>query len=533
MAVKRAGYETIPAYAKLQFKQEDYAYYLQCLSINIGRRCAIAATKTAATTATTSPNSPPPAVDVDLGASKSISRLHASISYDFETQLFNLNVHSNNGLWVDGLWYGRGARIELARRVKIQIATKVFWFIMPAEHDMIATSTKQPSKKAAKAGGMGVGGAASGAGAAPAPAPTTSKSNTHTPSNIPTHPQATHLTLNNNLRPNVAYTTLINAELHDAGVKLSAGEICERLMHKYEWFSQNRDSGWQTAILLHLASGKQYHKMEASANQYTTKWTTTHIFETWLANKALSPRSIQLSIAANKTQPSHAKNDVAKAAKAMATQSTAAISSLAPDMHVNMKVQNLKQPQMPITMNNAGTLLLHPDIFGGVSKEQLQGLRVVPFTNVLTFLHNTISSKAFERLSNGKGLGTGFAAIQQQQSKSTTSAARIQAQKKAEAEREQREQMEQKERKKKEEEEAAQQTQQNSMNSLLAMLANQNQGQIMDANDSASGAETMDLLAMLQPQDQGSERGENNELSEMDESNESNWSNWPNKKMRF
>lgn len=236
--------------------------------------------------------------------------------------------------------------------------------------------------------------------------------------------------------------------------------------------------------------------MEASTNQFETKWTTTHTFEASLANKQLSPRSIQLSIAANKTQPSNAKSDIAKAAKAMATQSTASISSLSPDMNVNMKVQNLKQPQMPITMNSAGALLLHPDIFGGVSKEQLQGLRVVPFTNVLTFLHNTISSKAFERLSNGKGLGSGFAAIQQQQSKSTTSAARIQAQKKAEAE--------QAHKKKKEEADATQKTQQNHMNSLLAMLASQNEGQMADADvDTTTSAETMELLEMLQQQEQG------------------------------
>lgn len=227
--------------------------------------------------------------------------------------------------------------------------------------------------------------------------------------------------------------------------------------------------------------------MENHSNQFHTKWTLTSIFETSLANKQLSPRSIQLSLAANKTQSSNNKNDIAKAAKAMATQSTASVSSLSPDMNVNMKVQNLKQPQMPITMNNQGTLLLHPDIFGSVSKEQLQGLSVVPFTNVLTFLHNTISSKAFERLSNGKGLGSGFAAIQQQQSKSSTSAARIQAQQKAEAE------------KKKLEE---QQQQQNNLNNLFNMLANSNNnGQQSNTNiDNSEDADSLALIAMLQQQ---------------------------------
>lgn len=215
-AIKRPGYETIAAYAKLHFKQEHYAYYLQCLTIDIGRRC---------------PTSTSP-IDVDLGTSKSISRFHASISYDFERELFNLNVYSANGLWADGLWYGKGARIELGRKVKIQIATKVFWFVMPAERDIIPTSTKLPSKKAQKA------------------APKANISNNNANSNsIPTYPQATEYTLSNNLRPNVAYTTLINAELQDAGVKLSVGDICERLMHKYDWFAQNRESGWQVSVV--------------------------------------------------------------------------------------------------------------------------------------------------------------------------------------------------------------------------------------------------------------------------------------------
>ncbi|TIC66212.1 hypothetical protein E3Q02_01941 [Wallemia mellicola] len=462
-AVKRPGYETIAAYAKLHFKQEHYAYYLQCLSVNIGRR-------------STTSDIP---IDVDLGSSKSISRLHASISYDFERELFNLNVDSINGLWVEGLWYGKGARIELGRKTKIQIATKIFWFVMPSEKDIIPASTKNPTstKKAQK---------------------TATSAKPSVNNGIPVYPQVTEHTINNHRRPNVAYTTLIAAELQNAGVKLTVNEICILLMQKYDWFAINKDSGWQTAILLNLTSGNQFHKMENHSNQFHTKWTLTSIFETSLANKQLSPRSIQLSLAANKTQSSNNKNDIAKAAKAMATQSTASISSLSPDMNVNMKVQNLKQPQMPITMNNQGTLLLHPDIFGSVSKEQLQGLSVVPFTNVLTFLHNTISSKAFERLSNGKGLGSGFAAIQQQQSKSSTSAARIQAQQKAEAE------------KKKLEE---QQQQQNNLNNLFNMLANSNNnGQHSNTNiDNSEDADSLALIAMLQQQSNTGKRANTND----------------------
>ncbi|TIA88463.1 hypothetical protein E3P99_02586 [Wallemia hederae] len=507
MAPKKAGFETIAAYAKLHFRQEHYSYYLQCLSVSIGRRCA-------------SSSSSAVPVDVDLGTSKSISRLHATINYDFERELFNLCVLSSNGLWVDGLWYGKGARIELGRRVKIQIATKVFWFVMPSEKDVVAAPAKVPKKAAGAAGTASAtkqqqqqqGKNAAAAHSAKPPAQIPSNAAAHANNAIPTHPQATQHTVSNTLRPNVAYTTLISAELQDAGAKLSVAEICERLMLKYDWFAQNRDSGWQVSrecvyegtqpintttqhvILLHLASGKQYHKMEDSATPLHTKWTTTSVFENSLANKTLSPRSIQLSIAANKTQSSGNNTGMVKAAKAMATQSTASVSSIAPDALVTLKIQSLKQPQMPITMNAAGTLLLHPDIFGGISKEQLQGLSITPFTNVLTFLHNTISSKAFERLSNGKGLGSGFAAIQQQQAKSSTSAARIQAQKRAEAEKE----------RKRQAEEAAQlaQQQQNHINNLIAMLDAQGDTSADASVDAATNDETLELLNLLQQQQQ-------------------------------
>ena len=512
MAPKKAGFETIAAYAKLHFRQEHYSYYLQCLSVSIGRRCA---------SSSSSGSSSAVPVDVDLGTSKSISRLHATINYDFERELFNLCVLSSNGLWVDGLWYGKGARIELGRRVKIQIATKVFWFVMPSEKDVVAAPAKVPKKAAGAAGAAAAAaskqqqqqqGKNTAAHNAKIPAHIPSNANATANNAIPTHPQATQHTVSNTLRPNVAYTTLITAELQDAGVKLSVAEICERLMHKYDWFAQNRDSGWQVSrecvykgtqitntttqhvILLHLASGKQYHKMEDSATPLHTKWTTTSVFENSLANKTLSPRSIQLSIAANKTQSSGNNTGMVKAAKAMATQSTASVSSIAPDALVTLKIQSLKQPQMPITMNASGTLLLHPDIFGGISKEQLQGLSITPFTNVLTFLHNTISSKAFERLSNGKGLGSGFAAIQQQQAKSSTSAARIQAQKRAEAEKE----------RKRQAEEAAQlaQQQQNHINNLIAMLDAQGDTNADASIDAATNDETLELLNMLQQQQQ-------------------------------
>ena len=95
----------ISAYYSLVFP--DFTYYLQTLTVTIGRRCVPAGT------ASTSDN---PHVDVDLGGLKSVSRLHAKIEYDEEEERFVLLVIGRNGAWVDGVWSGSGSKVPLSDR---------------------------------------------------------------------------------------------------------------------------------------------------------------------------------------------------------------------------------------------------------------------------------------------------------------------------------------------------------------------------------------------------------------------------------
>ena len=97
--------DKISAYYSLVFP--DFTYYLQTLTVTIGRRCVPAGT------ASTSDN---PHVDVDLGGLKSVSRLHAKIEYDEEEERFVLVVVGRNGAWVDGVWSGSGSRVPLSDR---------------------------------------------------------------------------------------------------------------------------------------------------------------------------------------------------------------------------------------------------------------------------------------------------------------------------------------------------------------------------------------------------------------------------------
>ncbi|KAJ3516205.1 hypothetical protein NLJ89_g1265 [Agrocybe chaxingu] len=113
--------DKISAYYSLVFPH--FTFYIQTLSITIGRRCA--------PNVATSSTSEHSQVDVDLGALKSVSRLHAKIEYDQDEDRFVLVVIGRNGAWVDGVWSGAGTRTALSERSQIQIASRTFHFVLP------------------------------------------------------------------------------------------------------------------------------------------------------------------------------------------------------------------------------------------------------------------------------------------------------------------------------------------------------------------------------------------------------------------
>ena len=135
--------DKISAYYSLVFPH--FTFYIQTLSVTIGRRCAPSPHTATSSTAGQ------PAVDVDLGALKSVSRLHAKIEYDQDEDRFVLAVIGRNGAWVDGVWCGSGTRAPLGERSalctgglpsfthktgftsrsQIQIASRTFHFILP------------------------------------------------------------------------------------------------------------------------------------------------------------------------------------------------------------------------------------------------------------------------------------------------------------------------------------------------------------------------------------------------------------------
>ena len=134
----------ISAYYSLVFP--NITFFLQTLTVTIGRRCL--PPTSASLNGTDAPTPAQSPVDVDLGPLKSVSRLHAKIEYEEEEGRFVLVVIGRNGAWVDGVWSGAGSRVPLGERCvsfhllplpvpsccsrsQIQIASRTFHFVLP------------------------------------------------------------------------------------------------------------------------------------------------------------------------------------------------------------------------------------------------------------------------------------------------------------------------------------------------------------------------------------------------------------------
>ncbi|SCU96654.1 LAMI_0F07272g1_1 [Lachancea mirantina] len=104
----------ISAYARLDF--QSFTFYVQTLQVIIGRR---------------SENEISHKVDVNLGPSKSISRRHAQIFYNFGTGRFELSIMGKNGAFVDDNFVERGITVPLQNKTKVQIGQIPFQFVLP------------------------------------------------------------------------------------------------------------------------------------------------------------------------------------------------------------------------------------------------------------------------------------------------------------------------------------------------------------------------------------------------------------------
>ncbi|CAO3683099.1 unnamed protein product [Umbelopsis ramanniana] len=102
----------VQAYAKLE--GDEFCYYIRTLQVTLGRK-----------------GSKNENVDIPLGATKSVSRQHARLFYNFTTQRFEMMVFGKNGAFVNEHFVEKGVTVPLENRTKIQIGEVAFLFLLP------------------------------------------------------------------------------------------------------------------------------------------------------------------------------------------------------------------------------------------------------------------------------------------------------------------------------------------------------------------------------------------------------------------
>lgn len=143
------GSKPIQAYAKLQ--GENFVYYVQTLSVTLGRRVAGSGDD----------------VDVDLGSGRTISRRHARIEYDFTLRQFVLLPLSKNGVHVNGVLYRVNDRVPLETKCVLERGERRKRLMREASQLVLswAGSGSRAVAAAAGEGGAGLGRGADAQGA--------------------------------------------------------------------------------------------------------------------------------------------------------------------------------------------------------------------------------------------------------------------------------------------------------------------------------------------------------------------------------
>lgn len=96
-AAAAAAAGPVQAYAKLE--GDDFCYYIRTLQVTLGRKVK-----------------KPDNVDIPLGNTKSVSRQHARLFYNFTTQRFEMMVFGKNGAFVNERFIEKGVTVPLENK---------------------------------------------------------------------------------------------------------------------------------------------------------------------------------------------------------------------------------------------------------------------------------------------------------------------------------------------------------------------------------------------------------------------------------
>lgn len=144
---ERNNKEGVQAYAKLAGK--DWTFYVKNLKNTIGRPPEA---QNGLPTQTTSANEDGiggseaaganGGVHIDLGPHKMVSRSHAEIFFDSDSELWNIIVHGRNGIRIDDKHLTRGHQHALVSGEVIEVAGVEMMFVLPEQDGSLKVHPK-------------------------------------------------------------------------------------------------------------------------------------------------------------------------------------------------------------------------------------------------------------------------------------------------------------------------------------------------------------------------------------------------------
>lgn len=288
---KTENKQSIRAYAKIAGR--NWTYYVKTLHVNIGREPDREQKLDEQSSPVTIAARALPEVNVDLGPSKFVSRLHAEIFYDGEeTASWHIRVNGRNGVRLNNAILKRGTDAILSCGDIIEIANTQMMFVTPGDKANIHPSFVQRAQRLAN-GEEDVAAWDASQHAHPHPAPSGAPETTRPPTGQPSLAPAPHFLKRQvtppprspdtvgartakqsplynrgmmmesteeidyskdsakDLKPPYSYATLIaQAIFSSEEEKLTLNNIYNWIMDKYAFYRHSQ-SGWQVRDVLH------------------------------------------------------------------------------------------------------------------------------------------------------------------------------------------------------------------------------------------------------------------------------------------